>query len=130
MKSVIDSYSSYSVQFRVEGEGSVYADTAFISVLDNLIRNALTHADTDQIDISIKEKDSFCEIKIADRGKGIPKNMKKMIFNPGFKYGTTGGTGLGVFIVKKTIERYGGEVKVKDNSPVGCVFILKLRNAK
>ncbi|MFW6185913.1 MAG: ATP-binding protein [Halobacteriota archaeon] len=38
------------------------------------------------------------------------------------------GTGLGLYIAKKTVDRYGGAITVEDNQPRGSVFTLKLRS--
>ncbi|RLI85273.1 MAG: hypothetical protein DRO98_07250, partial [Archaeoglobales archaeon] len=39
----------------------------------------------------------------------------------------TGRTGLGLYLVKTLMERYGGSVEVEDNEPEGSVFVLKLK---
>ncbi|MFX0093183.1 MAG: PAS domain S-box protein [Candidatus Hodarchaeota archaeon] len=130
VKSVLVDYVTHTVEFNVKGEGSVLADQALVSVLDNLIRNAIIHAKTDCIDINIAEQDDLCEIRVIDYGPGIPDKIKPKIFNPGFKYGKTGQRGLGLYIVKKVVERYGGNIRVENNSPTGSVFVLKLKAAK
>ena len=39
-------------------------------------------------------------------------------------------TGLGLYIVKKNMERYGGDARVENNTPKGTVFVLRLRRMK
>jgi len=34
---------------------------------------------------------------------------------------------LGLYIVKKTVERYGGKISIEDNKPQGTVFVLRLK---
>jgi len=114
---------------KVEGDGVIIADQAFHSVLDNLIKNAKIHGGAKQVDVRIEEKDEFVQIRIIDDGKGIPNQIKNKLFVEGFKYGETGHTGLGLYIVKKTIERYGGKVWVEDNQPQGTVFVLEAKKA-
>ncbi|RLI75450.1 histidine kinase, partial [Archaeoglobales archaeon] len=41
--------------------------------------------------------------------------------------GETAHTGLGLYIVKRVVERYGGDVSVEDNKPKGAVFVVRLR---
>ncbi len=108
----------------VKGDGRVMADKALFSVIGNIIKNAKTHAKADKIDILIKEIGGFIEMHIVDYGKGIPDKIKDKLFQEGFKYGETGNTGLGLYIVRKTMERYGGKVEIADNKPKGAVFIL------
>ena len=127
VRSVVDEIiGNYDVKFNVEGDCTVRADEAFHSVIDNIVRNAIVHGGTDKIDITIDGKDNACRIRIADYGKGIPDEIKERIFDERFMYGETGGTGLGLYIVKKTIERYGGSIRVEDNKPQGAVFVIEL----
>ncbi|MFX0093258.1 MAG: PAS domain S-box protein [Candidatus Hodarchaeota archaeon] len=126
---ILKNYENGDIKIDVKGTGSALADYALASVIDNLIRNALLHADTDRVDIIIDEQEEFCEVQIADYGIGIPEEVKPRIFEAGFKYGKTGNTGLGLYIVDKVIDRYGGTVRVEDNKPKGTVFILKLKRS-
>lgn len=112
------------MSINVTGSGTVKADKALNSVLENIIRNAKMHGNTDKVNISISDNKKTVEVRIADQGSGIPDEAKSKLFTEGFKYGETGNTGLGLFIVRKTIERYGGSVSLEDNKPKGTVFIL------
>ncbi len=125
---IISSYSLFKVTFEIEGNGSFYVDAAFTSVIDNIINNAIKHGQADKIKISIKSSNGFCTIQIADNGSGILDEHKNHVFERSFKYGKTAGTGLGLYIVKKNLERYGGEITVKDNFPKGTIFEIKLKN--
>jgi|GEM_PF-754968 PAS domain S-box-containing protein len=120
----------YPIEFNVEGDCQVLADDALISVIDNIVKNAIIHSESEKIDIKIEKKGEFCEIKIVDYGKGIPDEIKDRIFEEGFKYGKTGRSGLGLYIVKKMVERYGGDVRVEDNQPRGSIFIIRLKVVK
>ena len=102
------------------------ADEAINSVMDNLVRNAVVHGKTDRIDINIVLDDKTCTIEVSDFGVGIPDDYKSKIFEEGESFGETRGTGLGLYIVKKVIERYGGEIEVEDNKPKGTKFTITL----
>lgn len=115
------------VKFNVRGNCPVLADEALISVFDNIISNAVIHGKTNSIDIKIRPIKNYCEIVISDKGKGIPDQIKNNLFEEGFSYGENKGTGLGLFIAKKTLERYGGSIRYEDNKPKGATFILKLK---
>ncbi len=128
LNKVIESYPA--ITFNIEGEGQVLVDESLSSVIDNIIRNAVIHGKTDRIDVSIGETDKYCEIRIADYGVGISDEVKGKIFEEGFVYGETGGTGLGLYIVKKAMENYGGHIHVEDNTPGGAVFVLALRKMR
>lgn len=132
IKKVIKEISIYFplIEFKIKGQGSVWADQAIISVIENIFRNAEIHGKTKRVDVTIKDNRDFVEIRVTDYGRGIPPRVQNKLFQEGFKYGATGHTGLGLYIIKKTIERYGGEVGIKSLRPKGTTFILKLPGAK
>ncbi|MFX0092341.1 MAG: sensor histidine kinase [Candidatus Hodarchaeota archaeon] len=127
-------YLDSPIKIKVQGDSSIRVDGAFSSVIDNIISNALIHSGTDRLDITIDRMEAlhssepYCEIKIADCGIGIPNKNKEKIFKEGFRVGKNAGSGLGLYIVKKVVERYGGEIFVKDNSPQGSIFVLRLQS--
>jgi ABC-type amino acid transport substrate-binding protein/two-component sensor histidine kinase len=119
-----------TIKFNIEGNCLVLADDALSSVIDNVIRNAVIHGKTKKIDIKIKCIGDFCEIRISDYGKGIPDEIKERIFDEEFSYGNNRGSGLGLYIVKKVIDRYDGSIKVENNAPHGTTFVLNLKKVK
>jgi len=116
-----------NVPITINGDATVFADEALFSIFENVMRNAIIHGKTDRIDIDISSKDKKCEIRITDYGEGIPEFIKDNIFEEGLSYGENKGSGLGLFIVKKTIERYDGSITVEDNKPTGTIFTIKLK---
>ncbi len=128
IKEVMKSYPS--IQFTIKGRGEVLADKTFSSVIDNIIFNASLHGKADRLEIKIEKARDIYEIRIADNGTGIPDHIKEQIFEEDFAYGEAASTGLGLFIVKETIENYGGSVHVENNEPKGAAFVLKLKRVK
>lgn len=108
-------------------ETTVKADDALYSVFNNLAENAIRHGKTDKIHIDVKTDEKNVIIKFKDFGTGIPFTIKDKLFNEGFSFGESGNTGIGLYIVKKTIERYGGEVTVEENEPHGAIFKITLQ---
>ncbi|MEZ5335369.1 MAG: ATP-binding protein [Methanolobus sp.] len=130
VRQVLDTVTGkHDVEFYVEGDAIVLGDNALLSVFDNIVSNAVLHGNASRIYINIDTLNEKCRISIADNGRGIPKDVKPRIFEKGFKHGTTGHTGLGLFIAKKTIERYKGCISVEDNYPCGTKFIVELDSA-
>lgn len=115
------------IKINITGIGSAYADHAIYSVFDNIIGNAIKHGKASKLDINIYSDEDFCEIRLADNGIGIPDEYKNDVFKEGFQYGKTGNTGIGLFIVKKTIDSYDGLISIEDNKPRGTVFVIRLR---
>lgn len=110
----------------VEGDCLATIDITIVSILRNIIRNVGTHSGTSEVSIRIETQDKSCIISISDRGKGIPDDVKPHIFERGYAYGENKGSGLGLFIVRSSIERLGGEISVMDNEPRGSKFVIKL----
>ncbi|MET1123772.1 MAG: PAS domain S-box protein [Archaeoglobaceae archaeon] len=122
-----DVAKNFDVPISVEGDCEVLADEGLRTIFENIFQNAVQHGETDRIDVKIKPVGNWCEVRIADYGKGVPDEIKDKIFEEGFKHGPRASTGLGLYAVKKLVERYGGEVWVEDNKPHGAVFVLRLR---
>jgi signal transduction histidine kinase len=71
------------------------------------------------------------EIRVSDRGPGIPANEQEQIFDPFFRGARAiedqiHGTGLGLSLVKKIVEAHGGSVRVKSEPMKGAEFIVLL----
>jgi signal transduction histidine kinase len=111
------------------GNGIVLADQAVVSVIANLLQNIRVHAYNKDVSVSIAEKQDEIEVAIADQGKGIPDSIKAQLFEQGKAFGETGHTGIGLYVVKTMMQRYGGHVTVTDNLPKGTVFTLYFKRA-
>ena len=118
-----------SMQYTMHGDAEAVADEALKSVLENLFRNAQRHGGVNTVDVQVSAAGKMVEVRVADEGKGIPVELHDKIFEESFKHGDSGNTGIGLYIVKKTIERYGGEIRVANNRPRGAVFIFTLPKA-
>lgn len=128
---VAEKYSGMKVRFDVSGAALVIADEALFSVIDNLANNAIIHSGSEFIHIKIIPRSDDCEVEIqlADEGIGIQDEIKPKIWQEGYRHGNAGQSGLGLFIVKKVVERYGGNVWVENNQPKGTVFKVRLKSA-
>lgn len=120
---------NYDVRVEIEGDGIVEANEALSSVFDNIIRNAVKHGGADRIYVTIVCVDGYCEIRIADNGRGIPDSIRDRIFEKGVCDGPSSGSGLGLYIVKRLIDGFGGKIDVEKNYPTGEVFIIRLKEA-
>jgi PAS domain S-box-containing protein len=116
------------VKINIVGNCKIFVDEPIIIVFDNIIRNAKSHGKADQIDISISKEGKYCEVSFADNGIGISDEFKSRIFEEGFSYGPHKGSGLGLYIAKKIMEKHSGEIKVADNKPKGTIITLKFKS--
>ncbi|MFO8133680.1 MAG: MEDS domain-containing protein [Thermoplasmatota archaeon] len=126
---VEDVVEGYDVTCSIHGDCTVKADAAFPSVIDNLVENAVIHGEVDHVEVSMKEQDGRCLVHVADDGTGIPDDVKERVFEERFSHGGSAGSGLGLYIVKKAVERYGGSVAIEDNRPSGTVVVVELETA-
>ena len=107
-------------------------------VVLNLITNAFYVVDEKKksgienyeptLTVSTKKRDKITEIRIADNGNGIPKDILSKIFEPFFTTKPTGkGTGLGLSMSYEIITQgHGGELKVETKEGEGTTFIIQL----
>ncbi|WP_301662355.1 sensor histidine kinase [Methanoculleus frigidifontis] len=94
----------------------VYADALLGTVLNNLIGNAVKFAGSEvEIVIRVDDRGDEACVSVEDTGPGIPDAMKPNIFNR-FRRGTSkkSGKGLGLYISRMLIERYGGRIWAED----------------
>lgn len=74
---------------------------------------------------------SGAELRVEDDGPGIPHDHADRIFEPFFTTKTDVGTGLGLWVVKEVVERYGGSVRVSGrNGQSGTIFTVFLPAAQ
>ncbi|MEY3349201.1 MAG: hypothetical protein RLY46_1240, partial [Bacteroidota bacterium] len=71
------------------------------------------------------------EMLVKDLGAGIPDHMKSNIFEKFYRLEDertrkTKGTGLGLYLSTKIIQDHGGTITVKDNTPKGSIFVIRL----
>jgi len=113
-------------KFRLSGKCKVLADEALNSVFINLISNAINHGNASEISISVTSNMTECKIIFKNNGTQIPEKIKEKIFNEGFYYGKSGHTGIGLYIVNKTIGRFNGSIKLTHNEANNVVFEITL----
>jgi Osmosensitive K+ channel histidine kinase len=85
-------------------------------ILQNLLSNAMKYTPSEgKINLDIKKDGSNILISVADTGYGIPANVQSKIFTKMFRADNArvkdpDGTGLGLYIIKETIEKTGGKI--------------------
>jgi PAS domain S-box-containing protein len=98
----------------------------FRQVLINLIKNAIDAMPSGgEIEVLMMERGKHLVLFIKDTGSGIPKDIKRRIFDP---YFTTkdNGTGLGLYLVQYIANAHDGWVDVESQRGSGSNFMLTL----
>ncbi len=97
-----------------------------LNLFENLIENSIKHSRCDRIIVESEVKGDQVVVSVKDDGKGLTDELKEKIFERGYKKGKTSGSGLGMYLVKKIAESYGGKVEVKDAAIGGARFDVRL----
>ncbi|MGB3725861.1 MAG: ATP-binding protein [Glaciecola sp.] len=100
---------------------------AFNVVMLNLINNAIKHHDSGnaKIEIKVKRNNKGAIVSVCDNGPGIAlKDRSKIfqLFETLRPRDEVEGSGMGLSVVKKVVEHYGGYISVEDNIPRGVKF--------
>ncbi len=98
-----------------EKKAKVIADEMLSNIFSNIIENAIKHGKCKNIYIETREENGYYVVDIKNDGKEIPKEIKERLFEMGVKGKESNGSGLGLHLVKKIVERYGGRIEVKSN---------------
>jgi PAS domain S-box-containing protein len=98
-------------------------------VLYNLIANAMKHHDrgTGLIEVEAVPCDGFLQFTVRDDGPGIPKEFQEKIFEMFYTLrprDQVEGSGMGLALVKKIVERWGGTITVSSDGGRGSAFTL------
>ena len=111
----------------------VLADSLLEYLFINLFTNAVKHNENvvKHIKVTSSQDNGVCSITIIDNAKGIPNNIREGIFTRYSEFKKLGkGSGLGLFIVKTLVDRYNGEISIKnrfqDDYTQGTQFIFTL----
>lgn len=116
---------------------AVLADDLLSEIFTNLIGNAIKHGGPDvgiEITVEDAEEEGVILVTVADTGPGIPDGAKEAIFSR-FEQGKVreSGQGLGLWICRMLLDRYGGKIRVEDRVPghpeEGAAFVFTLREA-
>ncbi|WP_067048734.1 PAS domain S-box protein [Methanofollis ethanolicus] len=114
----------------------VAADELLSEVFANLIGNAVKFGGAGvTVWITVADRNGEVAVTVADNGPGIPDDQKGCVFERFVRNAPrVSGKGLGLWIVKMLVERYGGSIAAADRvagSPgEGAAMVVVLRKAK
>jgi len=97
-------------------------------VFTNLVTNAIQamNGKKGRLILSTRSLKDSIEVKVSDNGIGIPQKCLKKIFDPFFTTKKPGeGTGLGLNIVSRIVNKYEGTIDVESREGVGTTFTIK-----
>ncbi|MCU7369821.1 ATP-binding protein [Paucibacter sp. O1-1] len=113
-----------ALDFKVPGE-----ERLLRRALRNLLENARRYGG-EQVLLELRRRGASMELRVCDRGPGVPPEMRERIFEPFFRLPghaeLAGGVGLGLSLVKQIAQRHGGEVRCEGREGGGSCFVLSL----
>lgn len=100
-------------------------------VITNLFDNGVKYTETGKITLGLTADDKTIQFHISDTGPGIPKDDIAHLFQKFYRVDnsstrTIGGTGLGLFICRKIVELYNGQIWVESELNKGSTFYINL----
>ncbi|MFC9920044.1 sensor histidine kinase [Agromyces binzhouensis] len=130
---VVAAAKGVDVAVRAKSRAEVYGDEALLVVaLHNLISNAIAYSsEGGRVGVGVIVDDDAVEISIADQGIGIAPEDLDRVFERFYRVDqarsrNTGGSGLGLSIVKHTVQNHGGDVRVWSRPGRGSTFTIRL----
>lgn len=122
------SFEDATIELEEPPPVTVLANELLAAVFRNLINNAIQHNDTDDptVTITADDRGESVAVEVADDGPGIPDGHKAALFGADTKGLASDGTGMGLYLVERLLDIYGGDVRVADNAPRGAVFEAEL----
>uniref|UniRef100_UPI0040567C19 sensor histidine kinase n=1 Tax=Agathobacter sp. TaxID=2021311 RepID=UPI0040567C19 len=103
-------------------------------VINNIVGNSVKYMNKPKgfINIRIKDVGDFIQVEIEDNGRGIPAKDLPYIFDRFYRgdasrNSSTGGSGIGLSIVKKIVEDHGGKIWATSKAETGTIMYFVIR---
>ena len=108
--------------------------TALTRAIENVVRNALNHSgpvESATVEVNLQAAAGRIEIRVADRGPGVPDSDLERIFEPFYRVDESrdhqsGGQGIGLAITASVLELHGGRIVARNRSGGGLEVKLEL----
>jgi signal transduction histidine kinase len=125
-------FEKMKFDIQIQQTGGFKTDEKMVySIVQNLTENAIKYMDPLKSDpflkIEIKSDAERASLQFTDNGSGIPEEAQAKIFDMFYKVNTSSaGTGLGLYIVKTSVEKLGGNIGLKSDAGKGSSFLINL----
>lgn len=132
----LDNFKKINFNINVQQYSDFYSDSGVLySIMQNIIENSIKYCDVDKpyryISIKIKVHNERTKIEIEDNGIGIDEAHIDKITDM-FVRATdkSTGNGIGLFIVRKSVEKLGGSMAIHSKLGIGTTTVIIFENSK
>ncbi len=127
-------YADYNIHFETDHpEARVIGDKdQLLRVMNNLINNAIQavpEGQQPQIKVRLDKAEEGAQISVRDNGIGIEEEKREKIYEPRFTTKTKG-MGLGLAMVKKIVDSFGGKIWFESQLNIGTTFYVYIPSLK
>ncbi|WP_350349292.1 ATP-binding protein [Agromyces sp. G08B096] len=130
---VVAASKGIEVAVRAKSGAQVWGDRSLMVVaVHNLVANAIAYSNEGgRVGVGVRVDGAIVEIAVTDQGIGIAEEDLDRVFERFYRVDqarsrNTGGSGLGLSIVKHTVQNLGGEVRVWSRPGRGATFTIRL----
>jgi len=104
----------------------------FKRIISNLVNNSVEAMPYDKgnIKVILLSENEYVIVKVKDDGKGIPPEILSRLGEKGATFNKKGGSGLGLYHAKTTIEKWNGKLDIKSQINKGTEITIKIPKAK
>jgi len=104
------------------------ADAMLSSVFRNLLTNAVQHNDKEEprVRVTASQTEHRVQVTVEDNGPGVPEALRDEVFGKGVKGEQSRTTGLGLYLVRRLVDNYGGDVWIDEVDPTGTAVTVEL----
>ena len=126
-------WQNVSLQIHVQQTYPFYSDPSLLySILQNLVENAVKYKEEKRetfIEVKAVIRKKAIEIVVKDNGIGIPEEQHERVFEMFYRaHSKANGSGLGLYIVRNSVEKLGGKISLQSTPGVGSSFQIALPN--
>jgi two-component system, sensor histidine kinase LadS len=130
----VPNYRGMKFDLNIDQKAKYYCERFIIySIFQNLIENAIKYRRRNIADsflkINISSNEKEAKIEFVDNGIGMAPEYHTKVFDMFFKiHSDRESTGLGLYIVKMSIEKLGGAIRIESTPDAGTSFFIKINN--
>lgn len=140
VQGTLESFEYYENAGQIAFDVTVDAGATFMGdatrtqiVLNNLVSNAIKYQRTDEpnkkVNIKVQVTPERALIEVSDNGTGIAPEEKESIFTMFYRsQAKNAGSGIGLYIVKETLDRLGGTIQLESTLGEGSEFTVEIPN--